>query len=106
MGFDEDAPSGTTFSSETGTARIVIGELERVAVSPETDTGRLVDGYLLVNGTPRPLPVGSTLNPGKGMFSWLPGPGFVGPYCFIFIIEEEDGRRYKKRLDIVIEPGR
>lgn len=105
-GFGEETPSHNVYphETETDTARIVIDELERVAVSPEEGTGRLVGGYLLVNGTLRPLPVGSTLEPEIGTFSWLPGPGFVGPYRFVFIIEEGDGTRYKKQMDIVIEP--
>ena len=102
-GFNGDQFPVRAFPVEGGTAKIVIGELERVEVSPEAFGGRFVSGYLLVGNTLRPLPIGSSLDPQEGIFYWLPGPGFVGTFKFIFIIEEGGGMVSKKRLDIVIE---
>jgi hypothetical protein len=42
-------------------------------------------GYLVVGSELRPLPVGSTLDPRTGRFSWMPGPGFLGTYELIFV---------------------
>lgn len=103
-GFDSDRPPVTAFPVDAGAAKIVIGELERVEVSPEAFGGRFISGYLLVGKTLRPLPIGSSLDPEEGIFYWLPGPGFVGTFNFIFIIEEKNGQLSKKRLDIVIDP--
>jgi hypothetical protein len=36
------------------------------------------DGWLMVDGERRPLPIGSTLT--DGVFYWQPGPGFLGEY--------------------------
>lgn len=48
----------------------------------------------------RPLPSGSHLDPRTGIFTWQPGPGFLGAYDFVFVA---DGERHQVR--IVIGPG-
>jgi hypothetical protein len=50
-------------------------------------------GYVVANGTLRPLPVGSTL--GGSMFSWMPPVGFLGPYELAFI-------RGGARIDVTV----
>jgi hypothetical protein len=50
-------------------------------------------GYLIVGNELRPLPIGSTLDPRRGVFYWQPGPGFFGEYRFVFV----DGRDGKKK---------
>ncbi|MCP5102716.1 MAG: BACON domain-containing protein, partial [bacterium] len=47
------------------------------------------DGYLRVGEQLHPLPIGSTLDRERGIFYWLPGPGFTGNYQFVFITEWE-----------------
>ena len=42
-------------------------------------------GYMVIGKNLRPLPVGSTLDRSTGRFSWMPGPGFLGPYDLVFI---------------------
>lgn len=44
----------------------------------------VVSGCLVEGGAFKPLPVGSTLDKERGIFYWLPGPGFVGRYRFLF----------------------
>ena len=56
------------------------------------------DGFLIVNGERRPLPIGSTLV--DGIFYWQPGPGFLGDYQFIF---ERAGAR-PMRINLTIRP--
>jgi len=46
-------------------------------------------GCMIVGDQLRPLPVGSTLDPVKGAFSWLPGPGFLGTYDLLFLKTDE-----------------
>jgi hypothetical protein len=42
-------------------------------------------GYLIVGGELRALPLGSTMDPESGVFSWFPGPGFLGDYRLVFV---------------------
>ena len=57
-------------------------------------------GFLLVGAELRPLPVGSTLNPQTGRFSWMPGPGFIGEYRMMFI--RTAGGQTVKRIMITV----
>jgi hypothetical protein len=61
-------------------------------------------GYLLVGDECRPLPIGSTLNPGKGIFSWQPSHGFLGSYELIFVGNGENGAKVKTRIHLKITP--
>ena len=71
----------------------------RLAVNPSALTG-----YLDVNGVLNSLPIGSTLDQDTGRFFWSPGPGFVGPYTLLFIIEGPDGQTSRKTVKILIQP--
>jgi hypothetical protein len=46
------------------------------------------------------LPIGSTLDREKGIFSWIPTPGFIGRYVFHFAIT--DGSYMSKPLRVVV----
>ena len=50
----------------------------------------------------RPLPAGATLDPVEGMFSWMPGPGFLGRYDLVFISQAADGFPVKRRVAVRI----
>jgi hypothetical protein len=41
-------------------------------------------GYLEANGERRPLPPGSAFDPATGIFTWAPGPGYLGTYRLVF----------------------
>jgi hypothetical protein len=73
------APAGVTRRPSTRKVprSIEIQELERIELEVGAD-----DGFLIVNGDRRPLPVGSTLK--NGVFYWQPGPGFLGEYQLQF----------------------
>ena len=45
----------------------------------------VVDGFLVANDTLRDLPAGSHLDPATGIFTWAPGPGYIGTYRLTFV---------------------
>ena len=58
------------------------------------------DGVLVANGTLRDLPVGSHLDPATGVFTWTPGPGYIGTYRLIFV---SGGQQIP--IDVTIRPA-
>jgi hypothetical protein len=61
-------------------------------------------GFLVVGDQLRTLPIGSTFNPQKGIFSWQPGPGFVGTYRFIFLEKKQNSEWSKIFITVNILP--
>jgi hypothetical protein len=59
-----------------------IAETERIELQLP-DAARYAGGQV-VNGTVRPLPIGSSLDPRVRRFSWQPAPGFLGAYDLLF----------------------
>ncbi|MCU0286760.1 MAG: hypothetical protein MUF15_10200, partial [Acidobacteria bacterium] len=59
-------------------------------------------GYLAMGGKYKSLPAGSTLDTGKGIFYWQPGPAFLGKYNLVFILKGPDGALTKKNITIAI----
>jgi hypothetical protein len=59
------------------------------------------EGYLVVGDELRPLPIGSTLDAGRGILSWQPGPGFLGDYRLVFVDRKD---RSRSSLTIRIKP--
>jgi hypothetical protein len=68
-------------------------ELDRIALEVGPS-----DGYTIVDGQRRPLPIGSTLT--GGVFYWQPGPGFRGEYQLQF---ERPGS-LAERVKVKIQP--
>ena len=111
IGFDVRKPAEVRSPGTDGVVRIEIKELERVAVSigmdaldespekgreskpgakrpPSTKDNLLAAryaGFLKVGGELRPLPIGSTFDAARGIFYWMPGPGFIGEYELVFV---------------------
>jgi trimeric autotransporter adhesin len=83
-GFKTDAVPTLLQPDDSGTIRIEIGEVDRV----ELNLGHTasIKGYSVVGKDLQPLPIGSTLDAQNGTFSWMPGPGFLGEYEFVFLI--------------------
>ena len=81
------------YPDEEGVTHIEIRELERVEIhfSPE-----------VVNISP--LPIGSTLDVGRGIFYWQPGPGFIGQYRMVFEEKEATGPLSRKEVVVTIVP--
>jgi hypothetical protein len=61
-------------------------------------------GFEAVGPEMRPLPVGSTLDPVAGRFSWLPGPGFRGEFELVFIASTVEGPKASRRVKILVRP--
>ncbi|MDQ1353205.1 MAG: hypothetical protein QG657_3511, partial [Acidobacteriota bacterium] len=89
-GYRKDAAPQTVFPAHNGVTNITIQELERVVI----DFGGAVQPM-------KSLPIGSTLDREKGIFYWIPGPGFLGNYELVFIDTVE---KQTKRLNINILP--
>ena len=73
-------------------------ELARVEVHLPSQAGPYA-GYHVVGDQWRHLPVGSTLDPGAGVFSWQIGPGFLGTYELTFVGDAE-----QVRVRVVVDP--
>ncbi|MCP5054319.1 MAG: hypothetical protein GY940_44535, partial [bacterium] len=95
--------AGELLFSQNGSAIMMIKELEPVQIQLGLNHAG-AKGYHMINGRLATLPVGSTFNELTGTFSWLPGPGFVGPYHFSFVFKTANGQFYKKSVTILIEP--
>jgi hypothetical protein len=65
------------------------------------ELGRPMAGYLLINGNYRPLPLGSTLDLEKGVFYWLPAPGYYGTFQLVFALSGSGGQLIRK--DVIVK---
>jgi hypothetical protein len=124
-GWKLDAPLETVAPNRGDSVLIEIRETERVEIHldpnalardvsrfaagsvdhPRLPSGRIqtdaLTGNLMVGGECQPLPIGSTLDPESGIFSWAPGPGFGGDYRLVFV---DPGHRLKNFVTIRILP--
>lgn len=82
---------------KNGLFRLEIRQGERI----EIELGKPMAGYLLVGNDYRPLPFGSTLDLEKGVFCWLPAPGYYGTYRLVFALSGPDSQMIRK--DIVVK---
>jgi hypothetical protein len=67
--------------------RIVVRgeEVDRFELDLRGGDGETHAGFLRVGDRLTPLPAGSRLDPSGGVFTWAPGPGFVGNYDLAFV---------------------
>ena len=111
-GFDIKAEPELYKPAEYGVIFLDLREVERVevdlkAMAPEVSTGGgscAYSGFLVVGNQLRPLPVGSTLDQRKATFTWLPGPGFLGPYQFVFLRKNQAGVQRKIQVNVRVIP--
>jgi hypothetical protein len=61
-------------------------------------------GYLIVGQDLRPLPAGSSFDSKAGVFTWQPGPGFIGEYDLVFVNQAAGQEASKRFVKIVIKP--
>ncbi len=89
-----------------GTYQVVSREVDRIEVQLTTDnaSGWRHEGYLLVGGERRPLPIGSTLDAVTGCFYWQAGAGFLGSYDLLFVRTAPDGRSEQIPVEVVLQP--
>ena len=104
-GYQRNPAPQTAYPDHNGIITIEIKELERLEVHLEGTRGLapLSDytGYLVVGDQLKTLPVGSYLDPGKGVFYWGAGPGFVGNYQLVFV---NSSGQLLRRVNIKIRP--
>jgi parallel beta-helix repeat protein len=104
-----DAMTGTMYMypEMDGAVRLKIHEVERLEIlldgQATKNGGEQYCGYLLSGNDMRSLPIGSTLDPINGVFTWQPGPGFLGEYKLVFVKKGTD-RMLKKVLNVLIQP--
>jgi len=103
-GFDKETLPEAVYPDENGQIKVEIRELERVEIklSSEEDRGSWW-GFLKVGEELRPLPIGSSIDAAQGIFSWLPGAGFIGEYEFVFVNDGLGGER-KIPVKVIIKP--
>ncbi len=61
-------------------------------------------GYLAAGKELRALPVGSSLDAGKGIFYWQTGMAFLGKYELLFIGTDVNGKMFKLPVTVTIDP--
>jgi len=105
-GIEKDGEAQEVFPGNTGNGRAVginLKELEPVEIHLGENIADM-QGYMVVDGQRRDLPIGSTLDRKTGKFYWMPGPGYIGTYELEFVIQEIGGQCYRRKLEITIEP--
>jgi len=99
-GFDRESITQKVYPGDNGITSLSIRELERVVIyldgpgTAENSASQDYTGYLASGDHLTGLPAGSTLDKTRGIFYWMPGPGFIGTYNLIFI--NPTGDRQKK----------
>jgi hypothetical protein len=85
-----------------GENKIEIEELERLEISLIGQGGNGFVGW----GTDRsrPLPIGSTLDKDKGIFSWAPAAGFLGRHVLHFAVSDGQALSLPVRVEVTIFP--
>jgi hypothetical protein len=86
-----------------GLYRVEIEELERLKIILASKSN-IIAGYVVSNGKLYSLPIGSTLR--RGSFYWTPGPGFLGDFMLIFVLENQRGELTRREILVNIVPGK
>ncbi len=96
-GWDLEAPLRAFDPDASGRVVVRSEEVSRVELhlGPGYDAG-----YLKTHDGLQALPIGSHLDPSTGVFTWAPGVGFVGPYDFEFVSDDDATRDVR----IVLQP--
>jgi hypothetical protein len=92
QGFDQNQAMQTLSPGSQGDYSIQMEQLGRI----ELQVGA-TDGYQLVNGQRRPLPIGSSIK--DGSFYWLAGLGFLGD--FHLVLSRADSTEVRVNVKIV-----
>jgi hypothetical protein len=101
-GYHKNIIPQMVYSNEEGTFHYEIKELERIEIQLDKNISH---GYLVVGNEYRSLPIGSSLDTKKGVFYWLPGPGFLGHYKLVFVGNKETGEPFMMKVHLNIHPG-
>ena len=104
-GYNRDIYPQILYPDDSGNITIEINQLERIEIYlPGAFESLSTDryGYQLIGDRLKALPIGSSFNGPAGIFSWQPGPGFIGVYKLVFITRMEPGEIEKKQITIKI----
>ncbi|UCH97333.1 MAG: BACON domain-containing protein, partial [Candidatus Aminicenantes bacterium] len=110
--YNEKGKPQPGYPDDNGVITIKIKELEQVEIHLEEVSGRTMHdqwrrtwtGFQVMGHRLGALPIGSTLDPQKGIFYWQPGPGFIGTYQFIFIRKILNNKMTKRIITVKIFP--
>lgn len=100
-GFVEDEKAQNINPDQDKKYHIEMNQLERIAVKL-SQGGTVLAGYLIVGNHLGPLPIGSTLDKKSNIFYWQPGPGFIGRYPFVFVVEDQIGNKTQQHITFSI----
>jgi hypothetical protein len=105
-GFGKNIEHRETYHDEKGFIKIETRELQRIELdfSDGTENNSQIYGYLAAGNKIYPLPTGTTLDSKRGKFYWMPGPGFVGEYRFVFIEKRKNTEISRKNIIVYILP--
>jgi hypothetical protein len=101
-GFAADVEPMSLMPDASEISRVEICELERM----ELHLSNPCAGYMIMGDKLKQLPVGSTLDLKKGIFHWIPCPGFLGEFNLVFVEKEADGTLCRKNVTVTIVPQR
>jgi hypothetical protein len=87
------------YPDKNGVIHLEIRQAEPIEIA----LGKSMAGYLVVGDDYRPLPFGSTLDLEKGVFYWLPAPGYYGTYRLVFALEGPNGQMTRKDITVKIQ---
>jgi hypothetical protein len=79
IGFDLNTAPQYFFPAADGIVTIAAHELDRIELQLEPGA----TGVMITPLGDRPLPAGARIDPATGVFTWAPGPGFMGAYDFV-----------------------
>jgi hypothetical protein len=106
-GYNRDIDPQILYPDDSGNITIEINELERIEIYlPGAFESLSIEryGYQVIGDRLKALPIGSSFNAREGVFSWQPGPGFLGVYELIFITRTGSGEIERKQITIKISP--
>ncbi len=100
-GFRLDGEPEKVYPGDGGEAVLEIKELQRIEIAlaePGVVAGEFT--FRLMS----PLPVGAGFDADTGVFAWMPGPGFIGDYSFVFQVKDRSGTAKQRNLRVRILP--
>jgi Leucine-rich repeat (LRR) protein len=95
-GYNNNIEPQIVYPGEDGTIYIEIKELERLEIHLSDSE----ESTLSISS----LPIGSMFDSARGVFSWQPGPGFIGEYRFVFVEKGPGGLLIRKNINVKIIP--
>jgi hypothetical protein len=114
-GFDLTAPFNS-YGAESGPATMAAEELDRIELHIDGDSGTATagvtgeavaphyTGYMRVGADLGPLPIGSHLDDGTGVFTWTPGVGFIRDYDLVFVRWSESRVVDRVEIRVTLRP--